>query len=368
MDNDKNERILSMTISGTAAEEGRVSLNLLTQKLKALQKSLYNIAAAQEGRTIGQRGNWSKYTRLSCELIFKDIKKGSLMIELELPPSPPVQISLFPEEVNEDAGLNALNKFKSICTAVSNNKQKNIIDLFPDPIARYRFLKSLEPLLPREEDDINISFGNGKGNVYAMFTPETKKVIQDVISLTEDDEKVGVKVISGIIVELRAYAGTRHLIIKHRNREVTCYYPTDMEEEISQLIIGSVIEVTGMAQFNEDGHIRQIDDIIDIEMMDLSPFRIKRFICDNKKYILKEPVLCNIDYEGDLWIYEVPRYGLHAYSENRQEALSQIHDEFAFLYETFYNEKDENLTKKARQLRDNLREDLLKIEEIDING
>ncbi len=96
----------------------------------------------------------------------------------------------------------------------------------------------------------------------------------------------------------------------------------------------------------------------------LSPFYIKEFILDNRRYVLKEPVICNVDYHDDLWIYKVPRYGLHAFSKDRQEALFQLHDEFVFLCDTFLHEQDENLTHDAIKLRDIIRQDLIKIEEI----
>ncbi|HPZ10020.1 MAG TPA: hypothetical protein PL110_18155 [Candidatus Eremiobacteraeota bacterium] len=97
----------------------------------------------------------------------------------------------------------------------------------------------------------------------------------------------------------------------------------------------------------------------------LSPFYIKEFILDNKRYILKDPVICNVDYQDDLWIYEVPRYGLHAFSKDRKEAFFQLQDEFVFLCDTFLHEEDEKLTQDAIALRDIIRKDLLKIEGID---
>jgi hypothetical protein len=50
-----------------------------------------------------------------------------------------------------------------------------------------------------------------------------------------------------------------------------------LEEQIAQLIVGSVVEVTGIAQTREDGSVSQIDDITDVSTVDLLPFRIKAF-------------------------------------------------------------------------------------------
>ena len=61
-------------------------------------------------------------------------------------------------------------------------------------------------------------------------------------------------------------------------------------------------------------------------------------------------------------MYECPRYGLHTFLKNKQEALQQLNEEFAFLYDGLINEPDDNLTQDAIELRDLLRSDLLKVE------
>ena len=85
---------------------------------------------------------------------------------------------------------------------------------------------------------------------------------------------------------------------------------------------------------------------------------------NNRRFILREPVICSLDYRNDLWVYECPRYGLHAFSEDRQEALRQLGEEFAFLYEGLINEPDENLTPDAIELRDLLKADSVRVGEI----
>jgi len=81
----------------------------------------------------------------------------------------------------------------------------------------------------------------------------------------------------------------------------------------------------------------------------------------NKRFILKEPVLCTMEYQNNLWIYECPRYGLHTFSEDRHEALRQLGEEFNFLYDGLIHEPDENLTQDAIELRELLKDDIIKI-------
>lgn len=97
--------------------------------------------------------------------------------------------------------------------------------------------------------------------------------------------------------------------------------------------------------------------------VDLPPFGIKVFVWQNRRYILKEPVLIHLDYEGDLWVYKIPRYALHAFSPDRRNALSQLHEHFAFACDDLLCETDENLTLDAIELRDRLKSDIEDIKE-----
>lgn len=96
----------------------------------------------------------------------------------------------------------------------------------------------------------------------------------------------------------------------------------------------------------------------------LKPFTTSSFSFNNTSFILKKPATCSLKYQNGMWIYECPRYGLHTFSENKQEALQQLDEEFAFLYDGLIHEPDDNLTQDAIELRDLLKSDVLKVEKI----
>lgn len=96
----------------------------------------------------------------------------------------------------------------------------------------------------------------------------------------------------------------------------------------------------------------------------LKPFNTSSFRFNNTSFILKKPATCSLKHQNGLWMYECPRYGLHTFSENKQEALQQLNEEFAFLYDGLVHEPDDNLTPDAIELRDLLKSDVLKVEKI----
>lgn len=91
--------------------------------------------------------------------------------------------------------------------------------------------------------------------------------------------------------------------------------------------------------------------------------QLKLFNFNNKRFILKEPVVYSLKYLNNLWVYESPRYGLHTFSEDMHEAFCQLGEEFTFLYEGLIHEPDENLTQDAIELRDVLKEDIERAED-----
>jgi hypothetical protein len=364
MNKSPEERILTLTISGPGTEDGQVPLGYLAQKFDALQKSLYNIAIPQESGQVSLRGGWPKEIRLACELFFKGFKKGSLQIETELPQPAATQLGLFVDN-DLDPGLKALKNLRYACESISKNNQDEIFKLLPNQSIRQRFLKSLSPIFPREEDDMKIFMGNGKGVNFAEFTPETKKFVEGCFFKPGDYKVERFQVLRGILVEIRVLDRNRHIVIRDQgNKEIDCLYDEDMETCISQLIAGELVELHGIAILDALGNIKHFSEIIDIVMVDLSPFRIKRFIYKNKEYILNEPAICRVDYQEGYWIYEVEKYNLDACSRDRKEALAILHEQFDLLCDTILKKENKKLTGKAIELKELLKKDLKEIRDI----
>lgn len=101
-----------------------------------------------------------------------------------------------------------------------------------------------------------------------------------------------------------------------------------------------------------------------IKILSNTEFKKKEFRWGDKEYILKTSVICISNYKNNLWIFECPKYSLHAFSKDYDEALSQLDEEFAFLCNGLLNEDDSRLTKDAIELRDILKKDIKEINHI----
>ncbi len=91
---------------------------------------------------------------------------------------------------------------------------------------------------------------------------------------------------------------------------------------------------------------------------EVRPFETCSFLWDNQNYLLRQPVQILSARQNGLWVFECPAYGLSSFSASREEALSQLQEEFAFLYDGLTNEPDDALTADAAALRDKLLQDV----------
>ena len=87
---------------------------------------------------------------------------------------------------------------------------------------------------------------------------------------------------------------------------------------------------------------------------EVRPFETCSFLWGSYNYLLKNPVQILSARQDGLWIFECPDYGLSAFSASREEAISHLGEEFAFVYNGLKNEPDDALTSDAAALRDKL--------------
>lgn len=357
MTNNDSERIITLTIGGKLAESGRVPIEILAEKLSALQESLFGVANAMEGFSGGTRGQWSSPITSSCKLVFKKISTGSLVIEAEL--EEPREETLTEEM---DVGITALNNFKKVNMAIQKKDFKEIKEIMPNSSLRNRFLKNYESLCP-DDDSYSVAIGNGKGKPYVALKTETKSYIQEMEE-TEIETKVTIRnKVVGEFIEIRVGDDKRHFALKTSRGEFSCNYPHEMESFISQVPPYTTVEVDCEIAISEDGSIKSIGNIYEVDIVNLEQPVFNKFIWENRKFLLKQPVEGKLKHEDGVWVYEIPKYDLYSFSEERKEAFLDLNEMFAFQYEEIAEEEDSKLTSKAIRLKKIIKNDIKEIVE-----
>ena len=353
-----SDRTLSLTIFSKGTEEEKIYIDILAEKFKALQESLYGIANAMEGISGRSKGKWKKQLQNACRLVFSDVKKGSLsvMTRVEEPVEAPLDDSF-------DLGLQAVKTFKQVTKVINEPDNETFKNLLPYAESRNRFLRKYRDLYP-DNDKYKVAIGNGIDKKLSILTFDKAGEIEKLFAIDKESTTSQKCRISGEFIEIRIGDDKRHFAIRTSVGEERCPYEEEMENYISQIPAGSLVEIYCSVTFDKENKIKDICEVFDLQLIDLEDPIFDKFIWGDKKYILKESVAGKLLYRNNLWVYELEEYGLYSYSYDRREALIGLHEDFAFQCDDFLGEADENLTQEAREIRDAIKSNLLKIEEL----
>ncbi len=339
------ERQIRLRLTGPGVDDGQVPLTVLSVKLDALQKSVYNVAAATTSGMLSARGRWTNEILERCELSLVEVKTGSLELLVEVPPER--QMSM---PHGRRPGPEGLRDFVKLTEAVAAENTSTIRAIIPDYGARVRSLKSLEALCPELDADYAVEVSGYNGAVLARLETATRRYLRATSWAEAGEEDYDTQAITGRLVMIRV-GGRDQIAVVSNQREIRCSYPSELEGVISQLVAGSMVEVTGIARLDSQGIVQEISEVFSVDTVVLVPFRIKAFSWDNHRFILKRAVSCQPDFRNGLWVYECELLGLHAYAETREQALSDFHEEFAAIWDGIAQEKDDALAPDALALK-----------------
>ncbi len=85
-----------------------------------------------------------------------------------------------------------------------------------------------------------------------------------------------------------------------------------------------------------------------------SRVRISRFEYDGTRYDLKKPISVQVEFIDGLWVYHNARLNLWGFGKAREEALRDLHENFAFLWREYAVEQDDALDETAQELKHRL--------------
>lgn len=349
-----DDRTLILRIEGESAREGRVPVALLASKLRAIQHLLFNIGSALRGG--GRRGTWKAEVQQACELIFIEARTGSLEIVTKVPePS-----TLFP---HLEIGTQALARTGETLQAIHRRSPDTIEKFFPDYGQRTRILNSALPLLPEEEAEYEVSVQTEVASVQIGADARTYLVdlMREELGEVPEEE---IRTLLGKLYLIEVATGDRQVGLIVRNRRVHCFYSSEYEDIVRDLIPGSLVEVEGRATLSEHGEVERIEEILDARPVDLIPLRWTRVVYGDRIFRLTTPIHVNVDFRDGLWIHECEPLGILAYGESRGKSLNAFRMDFAACWDLVAEEDDANLTVDARELKQKFRELVQEVQEL----
>lgn len=340
-----NDPKLKLEFSGEAFADGRVPVTVVAAKLQALQTLLYHAAAAVRSHSGSRRGQWFNRYRVEAELSFAGSHHSNLVIEAELTPDP-----VLAEEF--DVGKQAVDLVFDFGSSLATG-QAPAGSLSKDD--RRYLLRAFEGLMPNTTDQYQVVLENCNAHKHPRltFTPQLRKQVRRLAAPGPADY-LDEATLVGELIKIHVDTGEDKITVRAGPREIDCFYPDSFRDSIANLLAGSLVEVTGRATLDERGEIRKLSDVIDVDPVSMDPLRVSRFEHAGRRYALAAPLTLNVDYRDGIWVYFNDALNLWGYAERREDALSDLHESFDYVYREIAEADDSELDDMARRLKASL--------------
>lgn len=285
-----------------------IPVSVFYNTIRILQQTIYELGKIKLEKQPSLPGRPPSVLRRELELFFVKAEPGSLSTTLKFPEK---EASLFPEfpdfaeQVSED--------MHKLINGIKNNDYKIIHNCIPIPAYRKKILSNLFPIIPKKQDDYEISFTFGE-------LPSIQN-----IERPPDDQ----------IEKFIGYA-----------EEIKAEKPKE-----------AIIQARCLAEIRNDGEIEKIVSVIEYELfeeMDLRPFRTAEIEWQGRKFILSHEIACDVRKEDSLIIIEYEPLNIRVFSFSRDEAIESFNEEFALIWDIYAKEDDDNLTEDAKLLKRHL--------------
>lgn len=340
---------MRLKFGGMAFASGNVPLTTVASKLQALQNVVFHATATVAQDRIARRGPWMNRYRDVAELVFVSSHHSQLEIEVELP-APPRQALLI--EKDGRLGDRALRLMFEFGQAASRGG--DVHELVRDREERLFLLKALEGMCPATAEDyrIELAFGARKAEVLD-FSADTRQRLRNLVR----DERARVygpeeEIIVGHLTKIHVDTAPQMIAVRiGRQAEIPCYFDEAMRDQVTNLLPGSVVEVTGWPVMSAGGRLEQFDSITDVDTVSMEPLRLMRFEHEGRRYILKEPLTVLVEHNEGMWIYHNDEINLWGYASRRADAVRELHATFDYLWHELAEEDDAVLDEKAKSLK-----------------
>jgi antitoxin (DNA-binding transcriptional repressor) of toxin-antitoxin stability system len=83
----------------------------------------------------------------------------------------------------------------------------------------------------------------------------------------------------------------------------------------------------------------------------MESLQVSRFENAGIVYRLKRPLFIEVQYQDALWSYRCEEINLWGSGESREDALHDLHENFAYLWREFAEEEDSRLDGKSLQIK-----------------
>jgi hypothetical protein len=344
-----SDRLITLKIDGEIAKGGRVPLDLLAEKIKAMQELI--LSAAQVVRPIFPKAKSKKNepaqakvtAKDACRLVFVNIRKNCLTLEAELP----ITEALFPEHV--EWGLQSADRAGAVLWAIQQRDERRLADLVPDPARRLNLVRKAENLVPRG-GDYTISLTTA--NQFIELTPQIDAYIDQLEAQLSVERRSDTRTITGEVYLLDSHYGEHGRVgIKVKGHYIVCDLGPDARGQIRDLSPGIIAEITGKADLTKTSKVRKITEAQYLRALGMEPLQWTRIVIGEKDFQLTRPLEVKVHFDNEGWTYEAKEFGIRGYGPLRRDAAHSFQEDFSSYWESIAQAPNETLTLDAQELK-----------------
>ena len=318
----------------------------LIAALEGLQRTIHLVAMMSEGREVRSRARVTRDIEERYQLQCAPAKAGSYYQATFIAEKDGSLLS--PVEVREVAEIT-----RNLLVAIGQGDDGNFRKVVPDSAFRSPIITSLEKIFAGQGSRYRLSIEEKNGRVIVDSVRAVDALDHFRQSRISPDTH---SIVTGYFNKVDFKERKLTLLIPSTGRSISCIY----DEEIESTLLENardLIQVVGTIELDADGNPQRITDVQefhpvntdDIDIIELLPENLKSSELNNLRVAVdltddKQTYCASID---ELWIDHA------AYT--RSDLVDGLRAEIGFLWKTIALEDDENLTKKARELKAVLR-------------
>lgn len=344
---DDAANLLSLTFDEGALAGGEVPIAVLAQKLQALQNLLYHAAASVEGHDGARLGHWSNRYRKIAEVVFKQTRPGSLIVETALP-----EADVLFEQQRRAVDL----AFAAAEAAADGNFDRMPREYGKDE--RIYLLRAAEDLCPFTLDDYAVVLSNGRaGHAPVRLTNATRRAVREMV-VREQAPRMTIeaeRVVVGQLVQLNVDSDDRKILIRVPTPGggvlVPCFYPTSLRDQVANLVGGSLVEVRGSATLTPSQQLQSISDVYSVEMVDTDPIQLASLVFGGTRYTFSPRASFDVEYVEGLWVYSSDLLNVSGFAASREAALTEVAESLDYAWNEIAQANDAELEDKALELK-----------------
>lgn len=335
-------RIITLRINGDCATGGRVPLELLAAKMKALQEAIFAVGSGMKPVLPKGSAQARVDPKKACVLLFKEIRKNCLTLEAEVVGQAE---SLAPDFV--DLGVRAVENFGYVAQAIHEGNTDRLNLLLPGATNRAKVVRQARNLAPD---------GDYSTIIITPFSEVRLDIaVQDYIKQLETNLKTEAptdrRIVVGEVVNILEKPSLQALI-RVEDYFISCFIPEEKRHLIhNNLTTGTFVEVHGKALLTRGRLVKSISEVEDIRPVKVGSLKWNRLAGDDRVFLFKHPLEVLARHDGSGWVFEAPEIDVKAFADRRADAIEAFQDDFAFCYDQYAMASDDDLTPGAQALK-----------------